>query len=98
MISRSCIATAAIGECCVDEGTSSSLSRILSNQYVAEGGEESMAETAKIAYHRERAEQERRRANQAIDGRIKNLHIELALAHGRAAVFGGHRLNAVHDR
>jgi hypothetical protein len=57
-----------------------------------------MAETAKVAYHRERAEQERRRASQAIDDRSKNVHIELALAHARAAVFGGHRLQAAHDR
>jgi hypothetical protein len=57
-----------------------------------------MAETATIAYHRERAEQERRRANQATDGRIKTVHIELALAHGRAAILGEHRLRAVHDR
>jgi hypothetical protein len=57
-----------------------------------------MAETAKVAYHRERAEQERRRASQAIDDRSKNVHIELALAHARAAVFGGHRLRAAHDR
>jgi folate-dependent phosphoribosylglycinamide formyltransferase PurN len=98
MISRSCSATAEIVERCVDEGTSSSLSRILSNQYVAEGGEQSMAETATIAYHRERAEQERRRANQATDGRSKTVHTELALAHGRAAILGGHRLRAVHDR
>jgi hypothetical protein len=57
-----------------------------------------MVETAKVAYHRERAEQERRRASQAIDDRSKKAHIELALAHGRAAVFGGHRLRAAHDR
>jgi hypothetical protein len=57
-----------------------------------------MAETATVAYHRERAEQERRRANQAIDDRSKNAHIELALAHGRAAILGGHRLRVAHDR
>lgn len=57
-----------------------------------------MAETATIAYHRERAEQERRRANQAIDDRTKSVHIELALAHGRAAIVDGHRLRAAHDR
>lgn len=56
-----------------------------------------MAEAATVAYHRERAEQERRRANQAIDGRSKSAHIELALAHGRAAMLGGHRLRAAHD-
>jgi len=47
-----------------------------------------MAETA-IAYHRERAEQERRRANQATDGRSKTVHTELALAHERAAISAG---------
>jgi len=57
-----------------------------------------MAETPTIAYHRERAKQERRRANQATDDRSKTVHIELALAHGRAAILGGHRLRAVHDR
>jgi hypothetical protein len=57
-----------------------------------------MAETAIVAYHRERAEQERSRANQAIDDRSKNAHIELALAHGRAAILGGHRLQVAHDR
>jgi hypothetical protein len=57
-----------------------------------------MAETATIAYHRERAEQERRRADQAIDDRSKTVHIELSLAHGRAAILGGHSLRAVHDR
>lgn len=57
-----------------------------------------MAETATIAYHRERAEQERRRADQAIDDRSKTVHLELSLAHGRAAILGGHSLRAVHDR
>jgi hypothetical protein len=57
-----------------------------------------MAETATIAYHRERAEQERKRANRAVDDRSKSVHIELALAHGRAAILGGHRLRAAHDR
>jgi len=56
-----------------------------------------MAKTATIAYHRERAEQERRRADQAIDDRSKTVHVELALAHGRAAILGGHRLRAAHD-
>jgi hypothetical protein len=98
MISRSCIATPAIVERCVHKGTSRSLSRILSNQYVAEGGEGSMAETATITYHRDRAEQERKRANRAADDRSKSVHIELALAHGRAATLGGHRLLAAHDR
>ena len=56
-----------------------------------------MAEAATVAYHRERAEQERRRAKQAIDSRSKSAHIELALAHGRAAMLGGHRLRAAHD-
>lgn len=97
MICRSRIVAAAIVERCVDKGTSRSLSRILSNQYVAAGDEESMAKAATIAYHRERAEQERRRADQAIDDRSKTVHLELALAHGRAAVSGGHRLRAAHD-
>ena len=56
-----------------------------------------MAVTATVAYHRERAEQERRRANRAIDSRSKSAHIELALAHGRGAVLGGHHLRTAHD-
>lgn len=56
-----------------------------------------MAETATVDYHRERAEQERRRANQAIYSRSKSAHIELALAHGRAAMLDGHRLCAAYD-
>ena len=56
-----------------------------------------MAKTATIAYHRERAEQERRRADQAMDDRSKTVHVELALAHGRASVLCGHRLRAAHD-
>jgi len=56
-----------------------------------------MAVTATVAYHRERAEQERRRAKQAIDSRSKSAHIELALAHGRAAMLGRHRLRAAYE-
>ena len=57
-----------------------------------------MAEIATVAYHRERAEQERMRASQATDYRCKYVHIELALAHAKAAIVGGHRLRAAHER
>jgi len=71
---------------------------MLVNEYIVDWDEGSMTETGRVAYHRERAEQERRRASQAIDDRSKNVHIELALAHGKAVVLGGHRLRAAHDR
>lgn len=56
-----------------------------------------MTTMTKVAYHRERAEQERRRASQATDDRSRDIHIELALAHGKAAILGRHRLRSAHD-
>lgn len=56
-----------------------------------------MADRVIVAYHRERAAQERIRASQSVDERSERVHVELALAHERAAKTGGHRLQAAHD-